>query len=646
MADQLGRVLGGRYRLLAPIGMGASAHVYLADDARLRRRVAVKILHAALASDEGFLRRFRAEARAAAGLRHPHIMSVYDWGEDEGGPFLVLEHLAGGSLRDMLDAGHLLTPAQAAGVGAEAAWALDYAHRRGLVHRDIKPGNLLFDDEGRLCIADFGLARALAEAAWTEPAGLVLGTARYASPEQARGASVDPKADVYSLALVLSEALTGSAPFAADTTIATLMARVDQPLEPPEQSGPLAGALASAGTVAPADRVDAAGFARQLEEASRQLPVPQPLALTQPETVDLTEPGGRDATTHPPLKGSVAFYDRTVDGGYADGDATTAMPPVRGETTTAVTAGPFFDTEPERGGRRAHRLRRVLVAFLAIAVLAGAAAGGVYAYQEMTIPTHDVPPLRTLSLAEARAEVSEESFSIRVAGQSFDEDIPRGHIVNQDPNEGATLKEGDAIGVVLSKGAKPRSVPDLANMEQADAERAILDAGLTPTLVTQPDEAIPAGIVIGWSPEDGEHAKGTEVVVTVSSGPPLRTIPDLLKKAWEEAEKALTDLGLVPKRVDDYSTSVKAGQVISTQPVAGGEAAKGSEVTVVVSQGPKQVKVPDVSGLSVDEAEEELNKAGLRVKGVQGSTRRSVKRTDPPAGRTVDQGTAVTLVTD
>jgi serine/threonine-protein kinase len=165
-------------------------------------------------------------------------------------------------------------------------------------------------------------------------------------------------------------------------------------------------------------------------------------------------------------------------------------------------------------------------------------------------------------------------------------------------------------------------------------------------VVTQPDEAIPAGIVIGWSPEDGEHAKGTEVAITVSSGPPLRTIPDLLKKAWEEAEKALTDLGLVPKRVDDYSTSVKAGQVISTQPVAGGEAAKGSEVTVVVSQGPKQVKVPDVSGLSVDEAEEKLNESGLRVKGVQGSTRRSVKRTDPPAGRTVDQGTAVTLVTD
>ncbi|MDP9441449.1 MAG: protein kinase, partial [Actinomycetota bacterium] len=187
IADQIGRVLGGRYRLVAPIGTGASAHVYVADDVTLGRRVAVKILHPALARDDSFLRRFRAEAQAVAALRHPHIMNVYDWGQDEDGPFLVLEHLEGGSLRDILDAGHRLSPSQALQVGLEAARGLEYAHRRGLVHRDIKPANLLFDEEGRLSIADFGLARALAEAAWTEPAGAVLGTARYASPEQAKG---------------------------------------------------------------------------------------------------------------------------------------------------------------------------------------------------------------------------------------------------------------------------------------------------------------------------------------------------------------------------------------------------------------------------------------------------------------------------
>src|SRR5207249_1877860 len=254
MADQIGRVLGGRYRLLAPIGTGASAHVFLGEDVTLRRRVAVKVLHAALAEDESFLRRFRAEAQAAAALNHPNIMRVYDWGEAEDGPYLVLEHLGGGSLRDVLDRGGTLSPSQALLVGLEAARALAYAHRRGLVHRDIKPANLLFDEEGRLCIADFGLARALAEAAWTEPAGALLGTARYASPEQAQGSSVDGRADVYALALVLVEAVTGEVPFAADTTIGTLMARVGAELEPSAALGPLGPAGAKAAAPEPADR--------------------------------------------------------------------------------------------------------------------------------------------------------------------------------------------------------------------------------------------------------------------------------------------------------------------------------------------------------------------------------------------------------
>src|SRR5690606_18277536 len=230
MSDQIGRVFDDRYRLVAPIGTGASGRVFLADDVRLRRRVAVKVLHPSLADDESFLRRFQAEAHAAAALNHPHVMAVYDWGRDED-PYLVTEYLGGGSLQSMLDKGHRLTHSQALLVGLEAARGLEYAHRRGFVHRDIKPANLLFGDDGRLRIADFGLARALAEAGWTEPSGAVLGTARYASPEQAKGESVDGRSDVYALGLTLVEAISGSVPFAADTTIATLMARIDKHLD-------------------------------------------------------------------------------------------------------------------------------------------------------------------------------------------------------------------------------------------------------------------------------------------------------------------------------------------------------------------------------------------------------------------------------
>ncbi|MGH9127370.1 MAG: protein kinase domain-containing protein, partial [Acidimicrobiales bacterium] len=240
IVEHVGRVLGDRYRLTRPLGTGASAHVYVAEDVTLRRRVAVKLLHPALAGDEAFLRRFRAEAQVVAALRHSNIVRVYDWGEADGSPYLVMELLEGGSLRSLLDRGQLLSPSQAAKVGADVARALDYAHRRGLVHRDVKPANLLFDDEGQVSVADFGLARALAEASWTEPAGAVLGTARYAAPEQISGGGLlDGKADVYSLALVLVEAVTGTVPFAADTTIGTLMGRVNKDLPVPQELGPL-----------------------------------------------------------------------------------------------------------------------------------------------------------------------------------------------------------------------------------------------------------------------------------------------------------------------------------------------------------------------------------------------------------------------
>ena len=299
MTAEIGRVLGGRYRLVAPIGMGASAQVYLADDVKLRRRVALKMLHDALAGDAEFLRRFRAEARAAAALSHPNVMAVYDWGDGDVA-FIVTEYLPGGSLRALLDAGTPLTPAQALGVGLEAARALDYAHRRGFVHRDIKPANLLFGEEQRLRIADFGLARALAEAAWTEPAGAVLGTARYSSPEQAKGEKLSGKADVYSLALVLVEAVSGEVPFVADTTLGTLMARVDKAMPVPESLGPLRDVLIRAGHPDPAQRLDARALATGLLRAAKVLSRPAPLPLAGALSPLGELPVDADPTIHAP----------------------------------------------------------------------------------------------------------------------------------------------------------------------------------------------------------------------------------------------------------------------------------------------------------------------------------------------------------
>src|SRR5271165_62665 len=282
ISDSIGRVLGKRYRLLSALGTGASAHVYLAEDVSLQRHVAVKVLQPALASDEAFLKRFRAEARSVASLNHPHVLRVFDWGDDADGPYLVLEYLGGGSLRDLLDRGVRLTHSQAASLGTEVAQGLAYAHVRGLVHRDIKPANLLFDEEGRVRVADFGVARALAEAAWTEPAGAMVGTARYISPEAAEGKPVDGRADVYSLALVLYEAVTGTVPFVTDTTMGTLAARIGQPLPRDEALGPLDDVLARAAAPEASARLDAAGLAARLGALAAALPTPAPLPLVIP----------------------------------------------------------------------------------------------------------------------------------------------------------------------------------------------------------------------------------------------------------------------------------------------------------------------------------------------------------------------------
>ncbi|HZU79192.1 MAG TPA: serine/threonine-protein kinase, partial [Acidimicrobiales bacterium] len=282
MTDSIGRVLAGRYRIESGIGSGTSAHVFAARDVTLQRRVAVKVLHPALTGDQAFLRRFRAEAQAAASLSHPNVLAVYDWGEDDTGPFLVLEFLGGGSLRDLLDEGRRVSLSQAVAIGIQASEGLAYAHGRGFVHRDVKPANLLFGEDERLRIGDFGLARALAEAAYTEPVGATVGTARYAAPEQAQGRPVDGRADVYSLALVLYEAVTGVVPFAADTTLGTLMGRVGARLPGHDALGPLAELLQQAAEPESDQRLDAAAFAGRLRALADRLPAPERLPLVGP----------------------------------------------------------------------------------------------------------------------------------------------------------------------------------------------------------------------------------------------------------------------------------------------------------------------------------------------------------------------------
>jgi eukaryotic-like serine/threonine-protein kinase len=717
LSDRIGQVLSDRYRLLAPIGTGASASVYLADDVTLRRRVAVKILHEALAGDDAFLRRFRAEAQSAAALNHPNIMAVFDWGHDDV-PFLVTEYLGGGSLRTMLDHHQRLSPAQALMIGLDASRGLDYAHRRGFVHRDIKPANLLFDEEARLRIADFGLARALAEAAWTEPQGAVLGTARYASPEQARGETLDGRSDVYSLGLVIIEAVTGSVPFAGDTTIGTLMARVDVAVRVPLSVGALQPALEAVGVPRPADRPDAAEFTRLLMIAAEQLDRPEPLMLAGTMVHDHDMVIDRDPTVmrHPEAEPDImsAPPGTVIDGirVIPDPPSTTVFddeqhlddppdrlpvpgldpalqpddqPPSRQErrrqrreqqraeaeaafaalaigepgasdvrtdrvqrdrarTETPFDGGADGGSDVDVGRRR--RWPTVVLSMLLLAALAVAGYG--YWYREIRVVTHPVPVLVDTNISTLDAAIDGDGWTLQRTDVAQDDTVA-GQILAQDPAAGTILSEGSALAITVSTGPPPIAVPaDLPGQSLATATAELAALHLTVGDVTrQFDEKAAKDVVLALP--DGaptELTKGGALALVVSDGPKPRIVPEPPAGGDPTATAAAIEaVGLKTTTTNPYSDTVPAGQVISVTPAAGTSVPRGSTVSIAVSQGPKPVIVPSVNGLSVTDAANALQAAGLTVSGTQGSPLGKVAGTNPAAGASVKKGTSVVIVT-
>src|SRR5262245_17120995 len=619
LADLAGRVLADRYRLLAPIGTGGSGRVYVADDVHLRRRVAVEVLHGALADDAGFLRPFRAEAQLAASLHHPNITTVYDWGEDSV-PFMVLELLSGGSLRGMLDEGVRLTPAQAAHVGRHVAAALSYAHSRGLVHRDVKPANLLFDEHGTVRVADFGLARALAEASWTEPTGALVGTARYAAPEQGTGATLDGRADLYALAVVLVESVTGRVPDVADTLIGTLAIRARTPLAAPDELGALAPVVERAGRIRPAERYpDARTMADALADSSRHLPPPGPLTLV-----------GLDAHVDPhptELRGSPG---PTVFDQDADTVATTRATP------EAVPA----ETEPApRPGRYAPRAVPAVVGALVLAVLI---AAGLLVALSAGGGTVAAPQLVGLTQQDAAARAAEAGVVVKVEQREVDD--PAGRVISQSPAAGTFLDDGGTVRLVVSRGPPPVAIPDVAGQPEQQAAVALTGGGFAVDTKHDYDENVPAGIAIRTDPAANEkRAPESTVALVVSDGPRPVAVPETAGKSYDAAVAALQAKRFTAARADDFSDTVPPGTVIGTDPATGQLAPRDSQVVVRVSKGPQPVAVPNVVGASVEQASQALQAGGLQADVQNFAPGRTVKSQNPPAGTQVNRGTKVVL---
>jgi eukaryotic-like serine/threonine-protein kinase len=654
LTDSIGRVLGDRYRLVTPVGTGASAHVYLADDVSLRRQVAIKVLHPALAGDQAFLKRFRAEARAVAALNHPNILRVYDWGEEAGEPYLVLEYLAGGSLRQIYDTGALLTPEQAVRIGIEACAGLDYAHRRGLIHRDIKPANLLFDGDGRLRIADFGLARALAEAAWTEPDGAILGTARYAAPEQVEGWVLDGKADVYGLALVLYEGVTGESPFIGDTTVATLMARLGALLPEHEALGPLGDVLMWAAAPDPAERYDAARFGVELSELAESLPTPEPLTLVTPEregqdpfvlaaAVGLTGATDRPAPAATRV-GAGERSDLTEIGAPAAVESAVTLP----ATSTTGQGGDPADTDTA-GPRR----KWPYVVALCVLVAALLGAGTAWAVEsKLFTPSIPVPLLVGRTLPAATAVAQAGHLDVRVTGRTPSITVPAGLVISQQPTTLAdghqsTLKQGSSVGVVMSTGPPLVAIPDLAAFSNChDAVQALAGlhlVGVCPPTAAQYSSTVVAGAIIGTSPATNAPYGSTVTIITSKGHAPV-AVPTVTgpTSTYATAAAALTAAGFTPAQSNVYSSTVPKGQVVGTAPAPGGLQPFGSTVTVQVSLGPQPVIVPSLIEQSPSVAAADLTALGLVPSGPYGPPgATTVISTSPPAGTSLPVGSTV-----
>ncbi len=669
--------LGDRYELVSTIGSGASAEVYHATDLRLNRGVAVKQLRSDLSQDRRFQKLFRAEAHLAAQLSHPHIVTVFDWSDDadgvDGGAYIVTELLGGGTLRDILDNGGPFTESQAAFVGLQAAQGLAFAHEQGLVHRDIKPANLLFGVDGRVRIADFGIARAVVEAAWTEPEGVLIGTARYAAPEQAVVASVDSQADVYSLALCLYECLTGEVPLVRDSALGTMQLRQTESVPADSALGALTNAILGAGQADPNKRWHAADLLGELLVVCQTMPDPEPLAL-----IDLTD-------HRPTPDANVRFNtggDVIIVGD--DGSSDIALPSDdpsfeegRGESGYADTAvsgsgarhDPGYDTDApfdqqivsdddqpkqRRWGRR--------LAALSLLILAGGAAAGGWYYSTLQnptevislgIPTFEVEDFTITgsSLDEIKAQAAEQGLTV-VLTEQYQDGTEAGDILSQSPAADQTMSPGDELTIVVSLGPELRVVPEIVGKTVDDARLAVTNAKLVVGKVEErADEDVAAGVVleatIAGQPAvvQSEFITGTTVDLIASSGPAPRVVPSLVGLTADGAAAAMGGTGLNLISSEDFSTTVVEGEIISMSPDAGTSVARGTDVTVVISKGKPFIEVPDVIGLPAAEAADKLEAAGFEVIDTVGAPNGEVLGTDPPAGESYRLGKQIVILT-
>jgi eukaryotic-like serine/threonine-protein kinase len=601
------QLVDNRYRLVKSLGSGGMADVYLAHDDTLDRDVALKVMSSRYASDEEFVERFKREAQSAAALSHPNIVSIFDRGESEDGTYYIaMEYLPGGTLKNRILKRGALPARTAAAVALQMAEALRAAHERDVIHRDIKPHNILITGLGDVKVTDFGIARAAASSTMTRT-GHILGTAHYISPEQAMGEPVGPASDLYSLGVVLYEMLTGELPFDAETPLGIAMKHVNGYLRQPKELNP-----------AVPDGINA---------------ITLRLLAKNPENryssdVELIEDLER------------------VCAGLDPSATTSEMMPHAVAVTTRLKPPP----PPQRIDRNKVRRRRaapLLLALLALLVLAALAWPGYNLLQDWqagNAPQIGVPDLVGMSLDGAREKVGDD-FEVQVA-KSVSGERPVDTILGQSPSTGKAEK-GSTISVNVV-GTRVSDVPDVEGSGRAEAERVLKAAGFEVQLDERESSFHEQNRVMGQDPSGGKLAEvGSGVTITVGTGPSSVPVPRLYGNTPAQAESVLQGAGLrLGTQSQDYNSDVAEGSIFFQNPSGGENVEPGTAVDVTVSLGPEQVEVPEVYGLSVAGARTALSNAGLNSTPIEvegDEPAGTALATDPGVGALLDPGSTVSL---
>ena len=593
-------VVAGRYRLLGRLGSGGMADVWCAEDSLLNRRVALKFLHARFAQDEQFVERFRREASSAAGLQHPNVVGVFDRGTFDGAHFIAMEYVEGASLKDLIERG--LSVPEAVEIVRQVLAGVKYAHEHGIVHRDLKPQNVLVDSEGRARVTDFGIARA--GASEITQTGSVLGTAQYLSPEQAQGLPVTTASDIYSVGVMLYEALTGRVPFDADSPVTVALKQVSERPRPPSELNP-AVSRALDGVVLRALAKDPANRFASAEEFLQAL--------------------------------DVAEQDPT---GAAFGD-TASYAAVAAAAGTAPPAPPEEPPE-DRGFFTPWR-----IALLALILLLLAGAIAFFLLRGGGTSDVLVPTVLNKSKGEATKILTDAGFQVSP------DPVPRanaiqGKVIEQDPTAGSRAPEGSTVTITYTIGLGKAPIPDVSGKSLSEAKKTLKDAGFKTNTVQQHSNHVKNGIVIGTDPPaQTKFERGQSVTIQVSSGPNLVKVPSVVGVDQDVADTQIRDAGLKPHFQKQESTQPK-GQVIDQSPSEGTNVRRNTTVTVVVSSGVGKVIVPNVVGESRDQATSDLRAAGLSARVVKQTT--SDQNADdqvinqaPSAGTKLPRGEAVTI---